>query len=160
MEFYSIDYNQDGLPELVIDSYSISITKTITSGSVTRKLLIYAGLKPGDGVPLFDRRPSFTYEETFTVNDFKGLMVNRSFSGDIDGDGIKDMVFMDNDGALTATRINHDLRMETEPFLRFVPMHFIVGNRLVKLNKDEKTDIIIEHQRALTLLTSQQGVLP
>lgn len=155
MEFHSIDYNQDGFPELVIDIYSAGVLNAITSGSVTRKLLIFAGQKPSEGVPLFGRRPSATYEETFTADEFKSLIVNRSFSGDVDGDGIKDLISVDNDGALTATRINQDLQVETKPILRFVPMHFIVGTRLVKLNQDEKTDIIIEHQHALTLLTSQ-----
>lgn len=153
--FHAIDYNQDGFPELVISSYSVSAVKAITSGSVTRKLLIYAGKNPGDSTTLFDRRPSSTYEEAFAANEIKGLIAARSFSGDIDGDGIKDVVSLDKNGALTATRINQELQVETEPFLSFVPMHFIVGTRLVKLNQDKQTDIIIEHQHALTLLTSQ-----
>lgn len=154
-EFDSIDYNQDGFPELVINTYSVGLINAITSGRVTRKLLIFAGRKTSEGAPLFDRRPSGTYEETFTADEFTSLIVNRSFSGDVDGDGNKDLISVDNDGALTANRINNDLQIESEPFLRFVPMHFITDSRLAKLNQDHQTDIIIEHQHALTLLISQ-----
>ena len=155
LEFDSIDYNQDGFPELVINIYSVGFINAITSGRVTRKLLIFAGRKTNDGDPLFDRKPSGTYEETFTADEFRSLITTRSFSGDVDGDGNKDLISVNNDGALTATRINNDLQIESEPFMCFVPMHFITDSRLTKLNQDHQTDIIIEHRHALTLLISQ-----
>jgi hypothetical protein len=159
-DFQAFDYNRDGFPELVLNSYSASPVKAVTSGSVERKLFIFAGRKPDQGAALFDRKPAFTFEESFNANNFKSLTGDRSFSGDIDGDGVNDVVSVDKNGALTANRINHDLKLETEPFLSFTPMHFISGNRLLKLNQDDRTDIIIEHQNGLSLIISQQGARP
>ena len=153
-----IDFNRDGFPELVVNTYSASPVKTVASGSVERTLLIFAGHKPADGITLFDRKPAFAYEENFTASNFKSLTGERSFSGDIDGDGVNDVISVDNNGALVANRINHNLKLETEPFLYFTPTHFISGNKLVKLNQDDRTDIILEHQHGLSLIISQQGV--
>ena len=47
-DFQAIDFNRDGLPELVINTYSASPVKAVTSGSVERRLLIFAGLKPAE----------------------------------------------------------------------------------------------------------------
>ena len=159
-DYQAIDYNRDKIPEFVLNTYSASPVKAVATGSVERRLFIFAGRKPGEGIPLFDRKPVFTYEENFTANNFKSLTGDRSFAGDIDGDGINDVISVDNNGALTANRINKDLRLEPEPFFKFTPMRFITENRLIKLNQDERTDIILEHQNSLSLITSKQGVQP
>jgi hypothetical protein len=129
----------------------------MTSGSIERKLLIFAGRKHDNEKAVFDRKPAFTYEEKITTSNFKSLTSERSFSGDIDGDGINDVISVDHNGALIANRISHDLKLETEPFLRFTPMHYIQDNRLVELNQDDRTDIILEHQNGLSIIISMQG---
>jgi hypothetical protein len=159
-DFQAIDFNRDKIPELVINTYSASPVKTAATGSVERRLFIFAGRKPEKGLALFDRKPAFTYEENFTASNFKSLTGDRLFNGDIDGDGVNDVLSVDNNGALTANRINKDLRLEPEPFLKFTPMHLITGNKLIKLNQDDRTDIILEHQSSLSLITSKQGVQP
>lgn len=156
-DFQAMDFNKDGFPELVINTYSASPVKAVASGSIERRLLIFSGRRTDRGVAVFDRKPAFTYEENINVSNFKSLTGERSFSGDIDGDGINDVVSVDNNGALTANRITHDLKLETEPFLIFTPMHFISGSKLVNLNQDDRTDIIIEHQHGLSLIISKQG---
>lgn len=153
----AIDFNQDGFPELVINAYSASPVKALASGSVERRLLIFAGRKPEKGSAVFDRKPAFAYEENFNAGNFRSLTGERSFSGDIDGDGIIDVVSIDNNGALAVNRIGHDLTLETKPFLQFTPRHFISGSRLVKLNQDDRTDIILEHQHGLSLIISKRG---
>lgn len=157
-DFQVMDFNRDSRPELVISTYSASPVKEIASGSVERRFLIFAGKKPDEDGPLFARNPAFSYQENFTASNFKSLTGERSFTEDIDGDGINDVVSVDKNGALTANRIKPDLKLETEPFLTFTPRHFITGNRLVKLNQDARTDIIVEHQQGLSLIISQQGV--
>jgi hypothetical protein len=157
-DFQAIDFNRDKRPELVLNTYSASPVKAVATGSVERRLFIFAGKISGKEGALFDRKPAFTYEENFTANNFKSLTGDRSFAGDIDGDGVNDVISVDNNGALTANRINKDLKLEAEPFFKFTPMHLITGNKLIKLNQDNRTDIIIEHQRSLSLITSKQGV--
>lgn len=156
-DFQAIDFNRDGFPELVINTYSASPVKTMTSGSIERKLLIFAGGKPDEGGAVLDRKPAYTYEEKITAGDYKSLTSERSFSGDIDGDGINDVISVDKNGALTVNRINQDLKLETEPFMRFTPMHFISDKKPVKLNQDDRTDIILEHRHGLSLIISKQG---
>lgn len=159
-DYDAIDFNMDKIPEFVLNTYSASPVKAVATGSVERMLFIFAGMKPGEGIPLFDRKPAFTYKENFTANNFKSLTGDRSFAGDVDGDGVNDVISVDNNGALTANRINKDLTLEPEPFFKFTPMHLITENRLLNLNKDDRTDIIIEHQHGLSLITSKQGVQP
>ena len=156
-DFQAIDINRDGFPELVMNALLSSRIKEALSGNVERKLLIFAGRKTEIEGSLFDRKPAFVYKENIDVDNFKSLMGKRSFSDDIDGDGINDVVSVDNTGALVVNRINHDLKLDTEPFLRFAPTHFISNDRLVKLNQDGRTDIILEHNRGLSLIISQQG---
>lgn len=158
-DFEAIDLNLDGYPELIINAYSASPVKAVSSGSVERRLLIFKGRKMGEEKTLFDRTPAFTYEENFTATNFKALTGERSFSGDFDGDGVNDVISIDNNGALTANRINRDLKLEAEPFFYFTPVHFITGKTLVRLNQDNRTDIILEHQQGLSLILSRKGAL-
>ncbi len=156
-DFQAIDFNRDGYQELVINTYSASPVKAVASGSIERRLLIFAGQNSAEGVALFDRKPAFTYEENFNAGNFKSLTGERSFSGDIDGDGINDVVSIDSNGALAANRITHEFKFEAEPVLSFTPMHYISGTRLISLNQDNRTDIIVEHERGLSLIISQKG---
>ena len=156
-DFQAIDFNRDSRPELVINTYSASPVKAVTSGSVERRLLIFAGLKPAEGASLFDRKPAFTLEENISAANFKSLTGERSFSGDIDGDGVNDVVSIDNNGALVVNRITSDFKLEAEPVLSFTPIHYISGTRLIRLNRDNRTDIIIEQEHGLSLIISQEG---
>ncbi|MBN1906918.1 MAG: VCBS repeat-containing protein [Deltaproteobacteria bacterium] len=158
-DFEAIDLNLDGYPELIINTYYVSPLKAVSSGSVERRLLIFKGRNRGEEKTLFDRTPAFTYDENFTATNFKALTGERSFSGDFDGDGVNDVISIDNNGALNANRINRDLKLEAEPLFRFSPVHFITGKTLVRLNQDNRTDIILEHQQGLSLILSRKGAL-
>lgn len=158
-DFEAIDLNLDGYPELIINTYSASPVKVVSSGSVERRFFIFRGRKMGEEKTLFDRTPTFTYEEYFTATNFKALTGERSFSGDYDGDGVNDVISIDNNGALNANRINRDLKLEAEPLFRYTPVHFITGKTLVRLNQDNRTDIILEHQQSLSLILSRKGAL-
>ncbi len=155
--FSSIDYNRDGFPDFVVNSYSVSPLKAAAGSAAEANVMIFKGMPQEQGKPLFDRKPFFPVQKEITVDDIKGLSSALLFLDDLDGDDIDDVISLDKNGVLTAAGINKDFELETKPLFKFVPAHFIDNCRITKLNKDTPKDIILEHQYSLTILVSQQG---
>jgi hypothetical protein len=153
-----VDVNADGRPELIVSYYAISVADALRDGSVVRSTLIYRGSTapdPTDTTSPFGRRPDARLEERFSAATFKGLTQRVSFASDVDGDGQRDVLAIDHNGALIARSVDAAFRVESHPFWRFVPLHLIQGIHAVDLNGDAPTDFVLEHQHSMTLLVSQ-----
>ena len=147
-----VDIDSDAKPELIVGYYTISAVDALRNGNMVRTTLLYDnGTESGE---LFSRRPQSKREDKFSATAFRGITQRINFNADVDGDGIKEAVAMDNDGALTASGISN-LVIDSEPSWRFVPLHVIQQFELVDLNADKSTDFLLSHQKGLTILVSQ-----
>lgn len=157
------DLNGDNSPELIVSYYGLAAVDALRSGSMLRTTLIYSGMplndiagteSPGDAL-IFARRPSEKMEDKFSASSVKGLTERLHFSADLNGDGRKEVVGLDDKGALVARSISNDLQIDDEPLWRFVPLHLIQSVVPEILNGDGSTDFLIQHQNAVTLLVSR-----
>ena len=147
-----VDIDNDAKPELVASYYTISAVDALRNGNMVRTTLLYDnGTATGE---LFSRRPQSKRDDKFSATAFRGITQRINFNADVDGDGIKEAVAMDNEGALTASTVSK-LTIGNEPHWRFVPLHVIQQFELVDLNADKSTDFLLSHQKALTVLVSQ-----
>lgn len=154
------DINNDGYSDLVVGTYQFSALNALREGAVVRIASIYLGnaefspTATTEQTP-FLRRPDFRLEENFGADDFKSLAQPASFATDLNGDNIKDMVSIDDRGALVGKTLNPRLQLQSETDFDFVPLHFIQGFETHTLNADKQNDFVLRHQNALTILVSQ-----
>ncbi len=147
-----LDLDGDGRPELVVSSYSVSAVGALRGGAVTRTLLVFRG---GDGGGVFGKRPASRLDERFTAREVKGLSQRMTFAADLRGDGRRHALHLDDRGALVARAFDQSLRLESEPFWRFVPRRTVTGIVAAELNGDRRADVVLEHSRSLTVLVSR-----
>ncbi len=145
-----IDLDGDDSPELNISYYTIPVVEALRNTSIVRTQLIY-GRNP-DG--LFNRRPAFRLEESFSASDVRGLAEQMTLRHDIDGDGRPDALYITSEGALAANRIDQDLRIAEEPFWEYVPTRSVIGFDVKDLNQDQVPDLILRHSTSFTLLVA------
>ncbi|MEX1032096.1 MAG: VCBS repeat-containing protein [Cellvibrionaceae bacterium] len=151
------DLTGDGVPELIVSHYSLAAVDALRSGSMLRTTLIYASNPEASegGGAVFSQRPSTKVEDKFSASSVKGLAERMHFSADVTGDGRKEALALDGDGALVAKSIADNLQIGTEPAWRFVPLQLIQTVLPANLNNDSSTDFLLRHQKALTVLVSQ-----
>jgi hypothetical protein len=124
----------------------------IRNASIVRTQLLYSG--SNDESSLFSRRPDSRLEESFSADEVRGLAEQMSLRFDIDGDGIKDAMYITAEGTLAAKRIDEQLQIASEPFWQYVPDRGIVGFNVLHLNSDNKPDLILRHNSATTVLVA------
>jgi|TARA_B100002003_G_scaffold251873_1_gene298372 hypothetical protein len=152
VELNFIDINGDGRPSLNVGYYTIPVVNAIRNASIVRTQLLYSG--SNDESSLFSRRPDSRLEESFSADEVRGLAEQMSLRFDIDGDGIKDAMYITAEGTLAAKRIDEQLQIASEPFWQYVPDRGIVGFNVLHLNSDNKPDLILRHNSATTVLVA------
>ncbi len=148
-----IDINGDGRPELNVSYYTIPVVEAIRSSSIVRTQLLYASNAEDNGL-LFSQRPNFRLEESFSAANVRALAEQMSLRFDIDGDSIKDAVYITDAGTLAAKKIDAELRIATTPFWQYVPGRIVLGFNVRDLNGDQKPDLVLRHGSAVTLLVA------
>lgn len=154
------DLDGDEIPELIVSYYGLAAVEALRSGSMLRTTLIYKGrgaTTGGEGgVKLwFAQRPSAKLEDRFSADNVRGLVERLNFSVDLDGDSRKDVIALDETGTLVAKSVGKDLQIASEPFWRFVPLHFIQEVIPAQLNRDAVADFLLRHQYSVTVLVSR-----
>lgn len=146
------DLNGDGRSELIVSYYSIGSVDSLRSGSMQRSTLIYP---QADDDLIFARRPASRYDERFSADGVRGLAERPHFSADVSGNGHKDWVAVDEQGALIARAIDSNLQVEAKPFWRFAPVYMIHSIVPGNFSGAGGADFILLHQNAVTVLVSR-----
>lgn len=105
----------------------------------------------GTATDTYPDRPQFTFKLKIPLSSLETnpRIPYATFAGDFDGDGIKDVLHVDYDRGLIVRRVvrtdEGGFRVEDKPFinLRFRPTAVL---KLVDLNGDGRTDIIVSHR--------------
>jgi len=146
------DINQDGRPQLSITYYTIPIVGAIRNSSIVRTQLIY-GSSPG-GNQIFNSRPDFKLDETFSASSIRGLSEQIYLQADLSGNGRIDALYLTSEGILAAKAIDAALRFADQPFWQYVPTRTITSFEVTDLNNDEVPDIILYHSNTASILVS------
>ena len=152
VDLRAIDIDGDGKPELNVSYYTIPVVEAIRNTSIVRTQLLYTH----DNEGLFGRRPQSRLEESFSASNVRGLTEQMSLRNDVDGDGRPDALYITDEGAIAAKRIDQELRIEDQPFWEYVPSRAITGFNVVTLNQDGVPDLILRHSSSYTILVTDQ----
>lgn len=153
LETNFVDLTMDGVPELSVTFYKISVVDAIRDTAINRIHLLYANNQAVNG-QLFNKRPKFRLEEKLSANSLLGLSQDMKLEHDIDGDGHVDAIYRTLEGALAAKSIDGDLHLSDEPFWQYVPERSFISYTIEELNGDGKPDIILWHASDTTILIS------
>ena len=151
------DINQDGRPQLSITYYTIPIVGAIRNSSIVRTQLIYgssAGGSNAGGNQLFNSRPDFKLDETFSASSIRGLSEQIYLQADLSGNGRIDALYLTSEGILAAKAIDASLRFADQPFWQYVPARTITSFEVTDLNNDGVPDIILYHSNTASILVS------
>lgn len=146
------DLNGDGRPELIVSYYGLGGIDSLRKGSMQRTTLIFP---PAEGDLIFARRPASRHDERFSAEGVKGLAERPHFSADVSGNGRKDWVAVDEQGALIARAIDENLQVASTPFWRFVPVYLIGSIVPGQFSEGASSDFLLLHQNAVTVLVSR-----
>jgi hypothetical protein len=141
-----------GKPQLSISYYTIPVVAAIRDASIVRSLLLFN--HSASGPALFNNRPDFLLEETFSATTVRGLSSPIVLDADLDSDGRIDAIQVTPEGALVAKRINSSLQFEDQPFWQYVPTRGIARFRVMDMNNDGRPDLILDHSNTVTVLVS------
>lgn len=142
--------NNNGTPQLSVSYYTIPVVNAIRDASIVRTTLLFNSRSDG----VFNSRPDFMLEESFSASTVRGLSSPIVLDADLDGDGRIDALYVTPEGALAAKRIGNDLRFDNTPFWQYVPNRSIAGFRVQDLNGDGLPDLILDHSNTITVLVS------
>lgn len=141
-----------GKPQLSISYYTIPVVAAIRDASIVRSLLLFN--HTASGPALFNNRPDFLLEETFSASTVRGLSSPIVLDADLDNDGRIDALHVTPEGALAAKRINSSLQFENQPFWQYVPTRSIARFSVKDMNNDGRPDLILDHSNTVTVLVS------
>ncbi|MDP3515771.1 MAG: VCBS repeat-containing protein [Pseudohongiella sp.] len=141
-----------GKPQLSVSYYTIPVVAAIRDASIVRSLLLFNHAATGPA--LFNNRPDFLLEETFSASTVRGLSSPIVLDADLDGDGRIDALHVTPAGALAAKRINSNLQFENQPFWQYVPTRSIARFRVMDMNNDGRPDLVLDHSNTVTVLVS------
>ncbi len=146
----------NGEPALAVTYYAVPALEAIRNTGIQRVTMLYSG--PGAGAAeagqLFARRPAMRLEETFSVDNVRGLAEPLTLGHDLDGDGLADALYVTDEGTLAARRVNDRLQIENEDFWEYVPPRSVFQVDVERLNEDSAPDLILRHGAATTVLVS------
>ncbi len=148
----AIDIDNNGRKELLISAYNIGAMEAVRGGNVSRTITVYP---TGDGDELFQRRPSARQTESFGAETILGLTDALNADVDIDGDGKKEALSIDEKGNLIARAFESNFNLASEPFWQFPAERLMSEFTAVKLNADTKSDFVLINRNGVTVLVSQ-----
>ena len=142
-----------GEPALAVTYYAVPALEAIRNTGVQRVTMLY-GTDGAEAGQLFGRRPAMRLEETFSVDNVRGLAEPIVLGHDLDGDGRSDALYVTDQGTLAARRVNDRLQIESEDFWEYTPPRSVFGLEVERLNGDSIPDLILRHGAATTVLVS------
>jgi hypothetical protein len=144
---------QDLAPLLNVGFYTIPVVNAIRNASINRTQLIF-GSDNVEENQFFNRRPNSRLDESFSAANVVGLAEQMSLQYDIDGDGLRDALYVTDNGTLAAKKIGEDLAIASEPFWEYVSSRRVFQFEVLQLNQDERPDIVLRHSNATTFLVA------
>jgi len=142
-----------GEPALAVTHYAVPAMEAIRNAGVQRVTLLYgAGAEPGEW---FARRPAMRLEETFSVDNVRGLAEPIILGHDLDADGGPDALYVTERGTLAARRVNDRLQIESGDFWEHVASRSVFEVDVEELNGDSIPDLVLRHSNATTILVSR-----
>lgn len=151
------DANHDGRKDLVVNTTQLpSGISSLASIRVDVAIEVYLGQTDGS----FSRKPDARFARTFTPEKLSRLSEAQIFhvSGDYDGDGLDDLVMMDDDGRLEIHRLEGsggDLRFAKEPMMPPYPSpEPVLTCWAFDFTKDKVSDLCLRFEKELVMLVS------
>ena len=142
-----------GEPTLAVTYYAVPALEAIRNTGIQRVTMLYSGNGAETG-QLFARRPAMRLEETFSVDNVRGLAEPITLGLDLDGDGLSDALYVTDEGTLAARRVNDRLQIESGDFWEYVSPRSVFQVDVERLNGDTVPDLILRHGTATTVLVS------
>ena len=149
--------NRDQGPVLSVNYYTIPVVDAIRNASINRSQLLYAAAT-GDSEntsQIFNRRPDSQLEESFSADNVRGLSEQMSLQYDVDGDGVKDALYITQNGTLAAKRIDSSLEISDEAFWEYISPRSVYEFEVLQLNNDDLPDLILRHGVSSTILVAR-----
>ncbi|PCJ23709.1 MAG: hypothetical protein COA96_11190 [SAR86 cluster bacterium] len=143
----------EGAPVLNVSYYTIPIVDAIRNASINRISLLY-GSDASETGQLFNRRPDTRLEDSFSAANVRGLAEQMSLDYDIDGDGVKDALYITANGTLAAKRIDEHLGVADQPFWEYISARTVFEFEVLNLNTDQYPDLLLKHANTTTLLVA------
>ena len=145
-----------GEPALAVTYYAVPALEAIRNTGIQRVTMLYSGPNAGTAETgqLFARRPAMRLEETFSVDNVRGLAEPITLGHDLDGDGLSDALYVTDEGTLAARRVNDRLQIESGDFWEYVSPRSVFQVDVERLNGDAVPDLILRHGTATTVLVS------
>ena len=154
VELEFLQLAKDDEPALSVSYYTIPVVDAIRNASINRTQLLYGSEQKSDE-QLFNRRPDFRLEESFSAANVRGLSEQMSLKYDVDGDGNKDALYITANGTLAAKKISADLVIADEPFWEYVSNHTVFQFEVLSLNSDSIPDLLLRHGTSTTMLVGR-----
>lgn len=151
LNFITLEANS--APVLNVSYYTIPVVNVIRNASITRTQLLYGSDAREQG-QVFNRRPDTRLEESFSATNVRGLSEQMSLDYDVDGDGIKDALYISENGTLAAKKIDSELRIAEIPFWEYISSHSVFEFKVLHLNSDSRPDLLLRHGTTTTLLVT------
>ncbi|MDP1932186.1 MAG: VCBS repeat-containing protein [Gammaproteobacteria bacterium] len=146
------DLNNDGRPQLSASYYTIPVVNAVRNASIVRSQLLFASSSQTN--QLFNARPDFRLDETFSATQVRGLSSQIHLQTDLNGNGRRDALYLTNEGTLAAKSIDANLRFADTPFWQYVPARTVLRFDVEDLNNDGTADMILYHSTSMTILVS------
>lgn len=142
-----------GLPLLSASYYTIPVVDAIRNASINRVQLLFGSAQREPG-QVYNRRPDSRLEESFSADNVRGLSEQMSLRYDVDGDGVRDALYVTTNGTLAAKRISDDLQIASEPFWEYVSPRTVFEFEVMALNEDQAPDLMLRHGTSTTFLVA------
>ena len=141
-------------PVLNVNYYTIPVVDAIRNASINRTQLLYGSDTSNSGL-IFNRRPDSRLEESFSATNVRGLSEQMSLRYDVDGDGMKDALYITDNGTLAAKKISRDLQIASQPFWEYVSSRNVFQFEVLQLNSDTIPDLLLRHGTSTTMLVGR-----
>lgn len=139
-------------PFMLINTVTTPLRKILTEIELHRNLLLFGFHEEEQGI--FNRKPTLTSTQSINIDSLRNLMPS-TLRFDLDSDGVKDILECKSDGTVQALRIEESKNKATDPFWQFRPEFAVFSTRPVEVNNDQRSDLVLVHSTAVTLLISR-----
>ncbi len=154
------DVDADGTPDLVLRKFVLpSLLGSVGGLEFELVHLVYFG---EDGARPFARSPGLESTERYDEDTVAGVVARRDLGHDASGDGVADLLEIDDKGRLAIRRLVYEKgffgggewTLEREPWKRFETSASLVDLEVRDVDGDGAIDLISRSKDTLTLLLS------